>query len=125
MKRGIISIILVLCMLLSSLYALSACSNDSTQRTPLATPFSLPSARLDLTPLPKLTPPPSPTPATTQQEIHYATQPISGYSLSMTVYVSNSGKIHTNSHCSGMKYYNTMTYGHACQYGYSHCQNCF
>lgn len=56
----------------------------------------------------------------------YITSPRSGYSLDMTVYVSkNGGKIHRSSSCSGMKYYNTMTYGEACERGYSHCQKCF
>ena len=56
----------------------------------------------------------------------YKTAPRSGYSLDMTVYVSNSGgKIHLKSNCSGMKYYKTMTYGEACENGYSHCSKCF
>lgn len=60
------------------------------------------------------------------QTIEYKTTPKSGYDLSMTVYVSISGgKIHRNSGCSGMQYYNTMTYGEACEAGYSHCSKCF
>ena len=41
------------------------------------------------------------------------------------VYVSKYGKIHTNPNCSGMKYYNTMTYSAARKQGYTHCQNCY
>lgn len=56
----------------------------------------------------------------------YRTPPRSGYGLEMTVYVSKSGgKIHIRSNCSGMKNYYTMTYGEACEHGYSHCQKCF
>lgn len=56
----------------------------------------------------------------------YKTTPIAGYSLDMTVYVSISGgKIHRRSNCSGMKNYNTMTYGEACEKGYVHCKKCF
>lgn len=43
-----------------------------------------------------------------------------------TVYVSESGgKIHTDRNCCGMKHYDTMTYGEACDKGYSHCEICF
>ena len=60
------------------------------------------------------------------QETAYKTTPIAGYSLDMTVYVSISGgKIHRRSNCSGMKNYNTMTYGEACEKGYVHCKKCF
>lgn len=132
MKRRIISILLAICMLLSALCMLPACTED-------AAPSASPTATVNPTskPTPKPTPTPTPTPThkaesslsssgQQQQTIYYATQPISGYPLSMTVYVSNSGgKIHTNPHFSGMKYYSTMTYGQACQYGYIHCKNCF
>ena len=42
-----------------------------------------------------------------------------------TVYVSKYGKIHKSSDCSGMKYYDTMTYSEARSEGYVRCQNCF
>lgn len=43
-----------------------------------------------------------------------------------TVYVSESGgKIHTDRNCCGMKHYDTMTYGEACDKGYSKCGICF
>ena len=41
------------------------------------------------------------------------------------VYVSNYGKIHLRSNCSGMKHYSTMTYDAAYNAGYSHCSKCF
>ena len=44
---------------------------------------------------------------------------------STTVYISNSGKIHINKSCSGMRYYTTMTYGEAVAAGYEHCRKCF
>lgn len=56
----------------------------------------------------------------------YKTTPYASYSLEMTVYVSNSGhKIHRRSNCSGMKYYTEMSYGEACERGYTHCSKCF
>lgn len=43
-----------------------------------------------------------------------------------TVYVSRSGgKIHRYNDCSGMKYYDTMTYGEAIDDGYTVCEKCF
>ena len=47
------------------------------------------------------------------------------YSSGTTVYVSNSGKTHLKSSCSGMKNYTQMTLGQADAKGYSHCQKCF
>jgi len=44
---------------------------------------------------------------------------------SYTVYVSNYGKIHKNSNCSGMIYYEAMSYSEAIKKGYSRCQNCY
>ena len=80
-----------------------------------ATPQSKPA-----TAKPKATATPAPKSAT------YRTKPKSGYNLTRTVYVSQSGgKIHLRSNCSGMKYYNTMTYGEACERGYTHCKKCF
>lgn len=43
-----------------------------------------------------------------------------------TVYVSQSGgKIHRYNDCSGMEYYDTMTYGKAIDDGYTVCEKCF
>lgn len=54
------------------------------------------------------------------------TLPKPGIDIFRTVYVSRSGhKIHLNSGCSGMKYYDEMTYGEACAAGYAHCLKCF
>lgn len=73
------------------------------------------------------TPPPTPQP--TVQIIDYSarTQSTGGalYGNSMIVYVSNYGKIHRYSSCSGMKYYTEMTYSAALAAGYSRCSNCF
>lgn len=44
---------------------------------------------------------------------------------SKTVYVSKYGKIHKNRHCSGMMYYDVMTYGEAIEQGYEKCANCY
>lgn len=44
---------------------------------------------------------------------------------SETVYVSNSGKIHRRSNCSGMKHYTTMTYDEAIARGYDKCKKCY
>ena len=43
----------------------------------------------------------------------------------ITVYVSKSGKIHSISYCSGMKYYTEMSYDEAVDRGYDFCQNCY
>lgn len=42
-----------------------------------------------------------------------------------TVYVSDSGKIHQRSDCSGMKYSTAMTYAEAKSRNYEECKNCF
>lgn len=43
-----------------------------------------------------------------------------------TVYVSKSGgKIHRYNDCSGMKYYDVMTYSEAIDEGFDLCQKCF
>lgn len=43
-----------------------------------------------------------------------------------TVYVSQSGgKIHRYNDCSGMKYYDVMTYSEAIDKGFELCQKCF
>lgn len=44
---------------------------------------------------------------------------------SETVYVSRTGKIHSNPNCSGMKYYTEMTYDEAIASGYDLCKNCY
>lgn len=71
----------------------------------------------------------APTPQPTVQIIDYSarTQSIGGalYGNSMIVYVSDYGKIHRYSSCSGMKYYTEMTYSAALAAGYSRCSNCF
>lgn len=41
------------------------------------------------------------------------------------VYVSNYGKIHKNPNCSGMIYYEIMSYHDAIGNGYVECQNCY
>lgn len=41
------------------------------------------------------------------------------------VYVSNSGKIHTDPHCSGMKHFSAMSYDAAAAAGYSKCKKCY
>ena len=42
-----------------------------------------------------------------------------------TVYVSNAGKIHRTSDCSGMKHWSSMTLARALSRGYKLCQKCF
>ena len=49
----------------------------------------------------------------------------SSVSGSTTVYVSNNGKMHKKSNCSGMKNYTTMTYDEAVSKGKSKCHKCF
>lgn len=41
------------------------------------------------------------------------------------VYVSRNGKIHTDPHCSGMKYYTEMSYSSAISKGYEKCKKCY
>ena len=43
----------------------------------------------------------------------------------VTVYVSRTGKIHSNRSCSGMKYYTRMDYNEAVDEGYDFCMNCY
>lgn len=45
--------------------------------------------------------------------------------ISVTVYVSKSGKIHRIRNCSGMKYYTEMDYDEAVDEGYVFCKNCY
>ena len=47
------------------------------------------------------------------------------YDYDETVYVSNYGKIHSDSSCSGMKYYEEMEYEEAIAEGYDLCQKCY
>ncbi|MBD5169355.1 MAG: hypothetical protein HDT20_04450 [Oscillibacter sp.] len=57
---------------------------------------------------------------------NHPTTPKSSIDANRTVYVSRSGhKIHLKSSCSGMMYYDEMTYGIACALGYEHCSKCF
>ena len=49
----------------------------------------------------------------------------SGESMEQTVYVSNSGKIHSVNNCSGMKNYTSMTLADALAKGYEKCSNCW
>lgn len=125
-KQKYLSIILALLLALSSVFPLSACSSEPQEVEPTPEPTKVVHVSIP-TPSPKPTPEPTPEPnPVVESQIYYATTPYSGYSLSMTVYVSNrGGKIHTSPNCSGMKYYSVMSYGQACQYGYSHCMNCF
>lgn len=54
------------------------------------------------------------------------TSPKSGISPLATVYVSRSGHlIHLKPDCSGMEYYDSMTYAKALAAGYKHCSKCF
>lgn len=54
------------------------------------------------------------------------TGPYSWMDPEATVYVSRSGhKIHLSPNCSGMLYYDEMTYIAACTAGYEHCGKCF
>lgn len=108
-----------------SSFDLSAVTSFTTTAAPAVTPrpaTAVPKAtkKPAATAKPKATATPKPAKTT------YKTTPKSGYSLTRTVYVSQSGgKIHLRSNCSGMKYYNTMTYGEACERGYTHCKKCF
>ena len=52
------------------------------------------------------------------------TETIEDYT-SEIVYVSQYGKIHNNKRCSGMKYYEKMSYQEAIEAGYELCQNCY
>lgn len=130
-KQQTISILVALCMIFTSAFSLSACSSDQSlsKETPAPTidiPIEETPAPTINIPILKPVPTPTPEPEPEEPQVYYATQPYSGYSLEMTVYVSNSGgKIHINPHCSGMKYYTVMSYGDACEYGFSHCKNCF
>ena len=61
----------------------------------------------------------------TSTESTEATSTVTGSTNSETVYVSNSGKIHRRSNCSGMKHYTTMTYDQAIAQGYDKCKKCY
>ena len=50
---------------------------------------------------------------------------INGLDPNTIVYVSNSGKIHLVSDCSGMKNYKEMTLKEAVSRGYEYCKNCW
>ena len=45
--------------------------------------------------------------------------------IAVTVYVSNSGKYHSKSNCSGMKHYTEMSLGEALDMGYVACKKCW
>ena len=62
-------------------------------------------------------PTPSPVPTPTPYRIH-------GMDPQRTVYVSNSGVIHVESDCSGMKHYKEMALEDAAAAGYEYCSKC-
>lgn len=70
-------------------------------------------AEITPSPVPTSTPVPTPTP----YRIH-------GMDPQRTVYVSNSGVIHIENDCSGMKHYTEMTLEKADAAGYSYCSKC-
>ena len=80
---------------------------------PTATPAPSPSA----SPAPTASPTPSPE-ATPTRYIH-------GVSADTIVYVSQNGKIHRRSNCSGMKTYTEMTLGEAAEHDYDYCSKCW
>ena len=92
--------------------------------TPKATPTPSPTSEPApaSTPTPASTPVPDPTP---KPDPTPSSATVNGYSASMTVYVSNSGKIHSVHDCSGMTRYTEMTLGEATSKGYEFCSNCW
>lgn len=90
---------------------------EAPSPSPTSTPTPEPSP--DPTPEPTPTPTPTPTPEPTPEYI-------AGYLSTTTVYVSNAGKIHLHSDCSGMKNYTETELGKAySKSGNELCKNCF
>lgn len=87
-----------------------------------------PTARPTATPRPTNTPRPTPSPSPVPTEAPEPTPTpykIWGFYPDTTVFVSNSGKIHLDSDCSGMKNYTTMTLESAYNAGYEKCERCW
>ena len=77
---------------------------------------ALPAADVADTPEPTATAMPTPKPTPYR---------VWGLSADRTVYVSNAGKIHLKSDCSGMKTYTEMTLEEAYNAGYEKCERCW
>ena len=109
---------------------------------PTTSPTNSPEPTEEPSPSPEPTSKPTPEPTAEPTPVEYTEPPAEteppatqepvqeeatyhGYKASTTVYVSNSGKIHLKSDCSGMKSYSTMTLGEAEHMGYEECSKCF
>lgn len=116
----------------------TAVQSAEVQPSPTAEVTPTPSPTVTPTPIPTPTPTPSPTPTPTPESTPSPTpaptpapepEPvvttIRGLPSTTTVYVSNSGKIHRVSDCSGMKNYREMSLGDADTRGYDYCSNCW
>lgn len=93
----------------------------ATESKPVETTPAEPEPTPEPTPEPEPEPTPEPEPEPPAQEV----TTIHGLPSNTTVYVSNSGKIHSISNCSGMKNYREMTLGEAEAKGYEYCKNCW
>ena len=105
---------------------------NKTTPTPLptATPKPTVTPKPTATPKPTLTPAPTlkptSTPKPTAKPKPTATpKPKNNGGGSYTVYVSRNNVMHLKSNCSGMKYYETMSYSSAVARGASRCSKCF
>lgn len=76
------------------------------------------------TPAPTATPKPTPKPTDTPEPTPTPYR-VWGFFPDKEVYVSNSGKVHLDSDCSGMKSYTTMTIEEAYNAGYERCERCW